>query len=76
MIEELISKGQQLDAINFVYEAGLQDKFPPVPLLKSILEESKKASSSITEDRNNSGQATVSHLTWFLACLVYIVSEI
>jgi hypothetical protein len=58
MIEELISKGQQLDAINFVYEAGLQDKFPPVPLLKSVLKESKKTSSSISDDRNNSGQAT------------------
>jgi len=37
MIEELINKGQQLDAINFSFEAGLQDKYPPVPLLKSFL---------------------------------------
>ncbi|ONK74324.1 uncharacterized protein A4U43_C03F5070 [Asparagus officinalis] len=58
MIQELISKGHQLDAINFVYEAGLQDKFPPVPLLKSFLKESKKASTPVSEDRNNSGQAT------------------
>ncbi|KAG1348251.1 FRIGIDA-like protein 4a [Cocos nucifera] len=57
IIEELISKGQQLDAINFAYEAGLQDKFPPVPLLKSFLKDSKKATSSSSEDRNNSGQA-------------------
>ncbi|EHA8587472.1 FRIGIDA-like protein 4a [Cocos nucifera] len=57
MIEELISKGQQLDAINFAYEAGLQDKFPPVPLLKSFLKDSKKGTSSSSEDCNSSGQA-------------------
>ncbi|CAL9124425.1 unnamed protein product [Musa acuminata var. zebrina] len=55
IIEELISTGHQLDAINFAYEAGLQDKFPPVPLLKSFLEDSKKATST-SEDRNNYGQ--------------------
>lgn len=56
MIEELIRKGQHLDAINFAFEAGLQDKYPPVPLLKSFLKESNKVSSSVSEERNNSGQ--------------------
>ncbi|TVU44620.1 hypothetical protein EJB05_04066, partial [Eragrostis curvula] len=46
IIEELITKGQQLDAVNFAYEAGLQEKFPPVPLLKSYLEDSQKISST------------------------------
>ncbi|CAL9080180.1 Frigida-like protein [Musa troglodytarum] len=55
IIEELISNGHQLDAINFAYEAGLQDKFPPVPLLKSFLKDSKKATLT-SEDRNNCGQ--------------------
>jgi len=44
IIEELITKGQQLDAVNFAYEAGLLEKFPPVPLLRSYLEDSKKMS--------------------------------
>ncbi|MQM20307.1 hypothetical protein Taro_053326 [Colocasia esculenta] len=57
LIEELISKGHQLDAINFAYEAGLEDKFPPVPLLKAYLKDSKKAATSILEDRNKSGRA-------------------
>lgn len=70
MIEELIRKGQQLDAINFAFEAGLLDKYPPVPLLKSFLKDSKKVSSSISEDGNNSGQATVSRF-----CLV-ILSDV
>ncbi|XP_044985298.1 FRIGIDA-like protein 4a isoform X2 [Hordeum vulgare subsp. vulgare] len=42
IIEELITKGQQLDAVNFAYEAGLLEKFSPVPLLKTYLEDSKK----------------------------------
>ncbi|KAK8684836.1 hypothetical protein V6N13_040852 [Hibiscus sabdariffa] len=57
MIEELISKGQQLDAVHFTYEVGLVDKFPPVPLLKSFLRDAKKAASSILDDPINTGRA-------------------
>ncbi|KAJ1287923.1 hypothetical protein BS78_02G048100 [Paspalum vaginatum] len=58
IIEELIAKRQQLDAVNFAYEAGLQEKFPPVPLLKSYLEDSKKTP-SVTSDNSStsSGQS-------------------
>ncbi|XP_043690298.1 FRIGIDA-like protein 4a [Telopea speciosissima] len=59
MIEELISKGQQVDAVHFTYEVGLTDKFPPVPLLKAYLKDSRKAANSILGDRNNSGRAAV-----------------
>ncbi|XP_058208477.1 FRIGIDA-like protein 4a isoform X1 [Rhododendron vialii] len=57
MIEELISRGQQVDAVHFTYEVGLEDKFPPVPLLKAFLKDAKKAANSILEDPNNSGRA-------------------
>ncbi|KAK1681905.1 hypothetical protein QYE76_042753 [Lolium multiflorum] len=58
IIEELIAKGQQLDAVNFAYEAGLQEKFPPVPLLKSYLEDSKKASPTVSDNSStSSGQS-------------------
>ncbi|KAK6146068.1 hypothetical protein DH2020_019937 [Rehmannia glutinosa] len=60
MIEELIGRGQQVDAVHFTYEVGLADKFPPVPLLKAFLKDAKKAATSILEDPNNSGRAAVS----------------
>lgn len=60
MIEELISRGQQVDAVHFTYEIGLVDKYPPVPLLKAFLKDAKKAATSISEDPNNSGRAAVS----------------
>ncbi|XP_047333734.1 FRIGIDA-like protein 4b [Impatiens glandulifera] len=53
MIEELIGKGQQVDAVHFTYEVGLIDKYPPVPLLKAFLKDSKKSANSILEDHNN-----------------------
>lgn len=59
MIEELVNRGQQVDAVHFTYEVGLVDKFPPVPLLKAFLRDSKKAATSILEDPNNSGRAVV-----------------
>lgn len=59
MIEELISRGQQLDAVHFTYEVDLLDKFPPVPLLKAYLKDAKKAAAAISEDPNNAGRAMV-----------------
>lgn len=59
MIEELINKGQQLDAVHFTFEVDLVDKFPPVPLLKSFLKDAKKVAVSIMEDPNNAGRAAV-----------------
>lgn len=74
IIEELISTGHQLDAINFAYEAGLQDKFPPIPLLKSFLEDSKKATST-SEDRNNYGQTAVCLVLLELLVLIKFITS-
>ncbi|XP_076911625.1 FRIGIDA-like protein 4a [Bidens hawaiensis] len=59
MIEELISKGQQVDAVHFSQEVGLVDRFPSVPLLKAFLKDAKKAATSLMEDPNNSGRAAL-----------------
>lgn len=59
MIEELISRGQQVDAVHFTYEVGLVERFPPVSLLKAFLKDAKKAATSILEDPNNSSRAVV-----------------
>ncbi|CAD5327949.1 unnamed protein product [Arabidopsis thaliana] len=57
MIEELIIRGQQLDAVHFTFEVGLVHLFPPVPLLKAYLRDAKKATVLITDDSNNSGRS-------------------
>ncbi|KAF0912792.1 hypothetical protein E2562_019017 [Oryza meyeriana var. granulata] len=59
IIEELITKGQQLDAVNFACEAGLQEKFPPVPLLKAYLEDSNKISSNSDNLNTSTGQSGI-----------------
>jgi hypothetical protein len=59
MIKELISRGQQLDAVHFAYEVGLVDKFPPVPLLRAFLKDAKKAAASVLEYPNSPGRAAV-----------------
>lgn len=60
MIEELIGRGQQVDAVHFTYEVGLFNRYPPVPLLKAFLKDAKKTAASMMEDPNNSGRAAVS----------------
>ncbi|KAI7990099.1 FRIGIDA-like protein 4a [Camellia lanceoleosa] len=54
MIEELINREQQVDAVHFTFKVGLEGKFPPIPLLKAFLNNAKKAADSILEDPNNS----------------------
>ena len=73
MIKELISRGQQVDAVHFTQEVGLVDKFPPVPLLKAFLKDAKKAATSIMEDPNNSGRAAVFYIPYpFYLCDSYV----
>ncbi|KAK2661243.1 hypothetical protein Ddye_007776 [Dipteronia dyeriana] len=56
-MSELISRGQQLDAVHFTYKVGLVNKFLRVPLLKAFLKDARKAAASILEDPNNSSRA-------------------
>lgn len=65
IIKELISRGQQLDAVHFTYEVGLVNMFPPVPLLKAFLKDARKAAAIMLEDPNNAGRAAV----LFIFCL-------
>lgn len=76
MIEELISRGQQVDAVHFTQEVGLVDRFPPVPLLKAFLKDAKKAATSIMEDPNNSGRAAVFNIIFFISKHLYIYSSL
>lgn len=61
IVEELISKGQQLDAVNFAFEAGLESKFPPAPLLRAYLQDSRKPVSSLLSLSLSSARARSVH---------------
>jgi hypothetical protein len=50
VIERLISKGNQVLAIKFIFEFSVMDKFPPVPILKEYL---KGVKDLVQEMRNN-----------------------
>ncbi|URE07865.1 Frigida-like protein [Musa troglodytarum] len=43
LIEDLVSKGRQIDAVHFAHAFQLTDQFPPVPLLKAYLRDLKDA---------------------------------
>jgi len=61
--------------VNFAYEAGLQEKFPPVPLLKSYLEDSKKTSTAASDNSStSSGQSGVSISINITAVLTYLLN--
>lgn len=56
IIEELVKKGKEIEAVYFAHEAGLTEQFPPVPLLESSLkkyrENTCKVSSSLDDVSN------------------------
>jgi hypothetical protein len=41
IIEELVKRHRQIDAVHFVQAFGLSEAFPPAPLLKTYVEELK-----------------------------------
>lgn len=53
-IEKLISKKKRIDAIRFIYEFKLVDKFPPVPLLQDHLKYAKNVARMNCEKGKNS----------------------
>ncbi|KAM6553839.1 hypothetical protein CsatB_014601 [Cannabis sativa] len=54
LIHKLIKKGKQLLAIKFIFEYELTDKFPPVPLLKDYVKDSKKIAKKVCKEGKNS----------------------
>lgn len=59
LVQKLISKGKYILAVKFVFEFGLAEKFPPVPLLKSHVKESKKIAKRLINEGNNSLKSLV-----------------
>ncbi|OMP04273.1 Frigida-like protein [Corchorus olitorius] len=54
LIQKLIDGGKQLLAVRIIFEVGLAEKFPPVPLLKDYLNETKKLAKQVCVDGKNS----------------------
>ncbi|KAL5987970.1 hypothetical protein ACLOJK_035732 [Asimina triloba] len=57
LIRKLVSSGKQLDAVNYAYAFDVVGQFPPVPLLKEYLKESKKVAQNVRKKGHDSLQA-------------------
>lgn len=54
IIDELVKNGKEIEAIYFASESGLTERFSPVALLKSFLQNFKKNATDILKKGNNS----------------------
>ncbi|XP_043689914.1 truncated FRIGIDA-like protein 1 [Telopea speciosissima] len=75
-IEKLTSKGKHIEAVKFAYEFKLADKFPPVPLLKSYIKESKKTIQEIRVKANFSTQSQNEATAKEIAALRAVIKSI
>ncbi|KAL7130848.1 hypothetical protein ABFS83_13G160000 [Erythranthe nasuta] len=57
IVQKLISKDKQLLALKFIFEFGLTNEFPPVPLLKDYVMYSKRIAQKIRKSGKNSRQS-------------------
>ncbi|GER32859.1 WRKY DNA-binding protein 2 [Striga asiatica] len=57
VILRLISKGKQFLALKFIFEFERTDEFPPVPLLKAHVMESKRIAQKVRNNGKNSRQS-------------------
>lgn len=69
---ELMKNGKEIDAIYIAHESGLMEKFSPVPLLKSHLQNSKRNSNAMAR-RNQSGAYADGSNNMELRCLKSII---
>ncbi|KAK1312097.1 hypothetical protein QJS10_CPA07g00426 [Acorus calamus] len=58
LIDELINNGKEVEAVYFVHESGLTERYPPVPLLKKYVQNSKKCATDLLRKANYSIAAT------------------
>lgn len=65
VIEELIKKHRQIDAVQFIQAFGLSEAFPPAPLLKAYVDEIKGS-------LNNKGDAGA---TPSVVCSFYLLFD-
>lgn len=54
-----MKNGKEIEAVYFVYEAGLTEQFPPLPLLKTYLSNSRKIANNISKKGKYSMSAVV-----------------
>ncbi|KAF5728449.1 putative FRIGIDA like 1 [Tripterygium wilfordii] len=54
LIQKLIDTGKELLAIKFIFDFGLTERFPPVPLLQSYLKKSKRLAKKMCKNGNSS----------------------
>ncbi|XP_038897630.1 FRIGIDA-like protein 1 [Benincasa hispida] len=57
LVQKLLDKGKQLLAVKFIFEFELTEKFPPVPVLKDYVKESKKVAKTVCKEGKNSLRA-------------------
>ncbi|KAI3456841.1 hypothetical protein Pfo_013504 [Paulownia fortunei] len=57
VIQRLISMGKQLLALKFIFEFELTDEFPPVPLLKAYVMDSKRIAQKVRKSGKSSRQS-------------------
>ncbi|CAA0832441.1 Inactive FRIGIDA-like protein 2 [Striga hermonthica] len=57
VIMRLISKGKQFLALKFIFEFERADEFPPVPLLKAHVMESKRIAQKVRKNGKNTRQS-------------------
>lgn len=69
IIEKLISKGNHIIAVKFIYEFEMTKQFPPVPLLEEYAMESKSVVHKIRMSGDvNSHKMVTSHYIDFFTC--------
>lgn len=59
IIDELVKNGKEIEAVYFASESDLTERFPPINLLNSYVQNYKKNIATILANGNNSHAATV-----------------
>ncbi|KAJ0102069.1 hypothetical protein Patl1_04018 [Pistacia atlantica] len=62
LIQKLIDRGKQFLAVKYIFEFKLTERYPPVPLLKAYVSESKRLAKKLRKDGRNTLRSQITDL--------------
>lgn len=66
VVNKLISKGERLVAVKFIFHFELTEKIPPLPLLEAYISEFEEFTQKVDRKGKNSRQAVVSFCAYLV----------
>ncbi|KAF7831306.1 FRIGIDA-like protein 1 [Senna tora] len=75
LVQKLVDKGKHVMAVKYVFEFNLNDKIPPVPILKACVDEANKLAKRLSQEGKPLSEVTAREIHALKTVIKVIVSH-